>query len=160
MYKKILIPTDGQKGCTDAVENGIRLAKTLKAKVVGVHVQPRLNPFEILEAYHPDYLWGRHEAEKAQESMEQVEKLHRSMGEHYLADLKKLADAARVDCETVFVDRETPAKGILKTADEKGCDLIFMSSHSREHVLGTHLGEVTSRVLATSRIPVLVYRCY
>ena len=38
MYRNILIPTDGSKLSTRGVKAGIRLAKSLKAKVTGLYV--------------------------------------------------------------------------------------------------------------------------
>ena len=47
---------------------------------------------------------------------------------------------------------------VIKTAEEKGCDLIIMSSHGRRGVRGVLLGSETHKVLTHSKIPVLVYR--
>ncbi|MGZ5092138.1 MAG: universal stress protein [Burkholderiales bacterium] len=38
MYRHILLPTDGSALSRSAVESGIRLAKTLDAKITGLHV--------------------------------------------------------------------------------------------------------------------------
>jgi nucleotide-binding universal stress UspA family protein len=47
---------------------------------------------------------------------------------------------------------------ILQTADAEGCDLIVMASHGRRGVASLLLGSETQKVLARSRIPVLVVR--
>jgi len=51
-----------------------------------------------------------------------------------------------------------PATAIVQTADEKGCDLIVISSHGRTGIDRIVLGSQTARVLAAANVPVLVAR--
>lgn len=159
MYKHILLPTDGSQFCEKAITCGINLAKALNARVTGVYVKPKLSLFNILSVYEPEVLWGPHEAEKAKQAMAHAEELDRALADKYLSMIEKTTKEAGLACETLYVTGETPADGIIKTADEKGCDLIFMGSHGRTGVAGVLLGSVTSKVLAHSHIPVLVHRC-
>jgi len=159
MFTNILLPTDGLKICDDALTGGIELAKALGAKVTGVHVTRKLTPQQILEAYHPEILWGPQEAEKAQEAMAHLEELHKASADKYLTTIQTRAEAAGVDCEVVYLTGESPLHGIMKVAEEKGCDLIYIASHSRSGIAGALLGTVTSKVLSHSTIPVLVHRC-
>ncbi|MBM3386030.1 MAG: universal stress protein [Betaproteobacteria bacterium] len=50
------------------------------------------------------------------------------------------------------------ADAILETAKKAKCDLIVMTSHGRRGLHGLLLGSETRKVLAGSRIPVLVHR--
>ncbi len=159
MFTNILLPTDGLKVCEDAVGSGIKLAKSLKAKVTGVHVTPKLSPRELLHAYHPEMLWSRDEAEKAQEAMNHLEALNKSSADKYLSLIERLAGDAGVESEIVYIQNESPSTGIIKVAKEKGCDLIFIASHSKGGLAGAILGTVTTKILAKSNIPVLVHRC-
>lgn len=159
MFTNILLPTDGLKICEDAVAGGIELAKSLKAKVTGVHVTPKLSPREMLQAYHPEMLWGRDEAKKAQEAINHLEDLNKASADKYLALIERLSQEAGVESEIVYVQNESPSIGILKVAKEKGCDLIFIASHSKAGLAGALLGTVTTKILARSTIPVLVHRC-
>lgn len=161
MYKNILLPTKGGKGCLEAVNEGLKFAKTIGAKVTIVNVQPRLSVLEIMDTYHPDlhFLVGAHDAEMAQTSMAHVEEMHRSAGEYFVSELKKLADEAGVDAETVVIERASPEEGIFKAANENGCDLIFIASHSEKGISGAVLGSITTKVVAHSTIPVLVQHC-
>ena len=52
----------------------------------------------------------------------------------------------------------TPYQGIIDAARKKKCDLILMASHGRGELATLILGSVTQKVLAHSKIPVLVYR--
>jgi nucleotide-binding universal stress UspA family protein len=56
-------------------------------------------------------------------------------------------------CET-----SNPYEGIIRVAEQKGCDLIMMASHGRRGVGALLLGSETQKVLTHSKIPVLVYR--
>lgn len=66
------------------------------------------------------------------------------------------ARGAGIDHQSVVLVNERPYEAILLTAEELHCDLIFMASHGQRGFLGLNLGSQTQRVLASSRIPVLV----
>jgi len=51
-----------------------------------------------------------------------------------------------------------PAALIAKTAKQERCDLIVMGSHGRGALKSLLLGSVVSKVLAQSKVPVLVVR--
>ncbi|MCL5022572.1 MAG: universal stress protein [Nitrospirae bacterium] len=159
MYKNILLPTDGSPFSEKAIACGVNLAKALDARVTGVYVKPKLSTFEILNVYEPEVLWGPHEAEKAKQAMAHVDELDMALATKYLGLVERAAKEAGVASETLYVTGESPSAGIIKTASEKGCDLIFMGSHGRTGIAGVLLGSVTSKVLAHSHIPVLVHRC-
>ena len=161
MYKNILLPTKGSECCQLSGADGLKFAKAIGAKVVIVNVQPRLSVFEIMEAYHPDLrqvISSTGDAEEAKASLEKVEKVHKQAGEHFVSELKSMADEMGIQAETLVLERGTPEDGILKAAQEKGCDLIFLADHGRSGVTQAVLGDVTSRVVVNSKIPVLVHR--
>jgi nucleotide-binding universal stress UspA family protein len=51
-----------------------------------------------------------------------------------------------------------PYEGIIDTARNRHCDLIFMASHGRRGVSALVLGSETTKVLTHSKIPTLVCR--
>jgi len=159
MYKHILIPTDGVRTCESAISHGVELAKAIGAKVTALHITPKLSPHEILEIYHPQFLVGEHEAEKAQAAMAQVEQLHKDVADSSLAAIEAMAKKMGVPCDTVYITGKAPADGIMETAKKKKCDLIFMSTHGALGLTGAVFGTVTSKVLSHSKVPVLVQRC-
>ena len=158
MYTNVLLPTDGSQICEKAIATGVYLAKALDARVTAVYVAPRLSLSEILGGYESDIL-GPREAEKAKQAMEDVEELQESAGRKYLGWIEGVAKEAGVPCETVYLKGESPANGIIKVANEKECDLIFMSAHGRSGITSMLLGSVTQKVLALARLPVFVFRC-
>lgn len=61
-------------------------------------------------------------------------------------------------CATRHVTGGQPWQAILKVARAAKCDAVVMSSHGRGGLGGLLLGSETTRVLANSKIPVLVVR--
>ena len=71
-------------------------------------------------------------------------------------DVAKAAKEAGVSCETIQVENVQPHEAIIATAEDKGCDLIVMSSHGLSGLSMLLLGSVTNKVLTHAKIPVLV----
>jgi nucleotide-binding universal stress UspA family protein len=145
MYATILIPTDGSEFCERAIRHGVSLAKLAGAKVVGVTVAPPLHT-GTPRAMIPDSLAGTIHAETVK------------MAEEKLSAVVRAAKAAGVAVETVRATDDHPWEAIIRTAKDKGCDLIVMASHGRRGVSAVILGSETQRVLTHSTTPVLVVR--
>ena len=65
----------------------------------------------------------------------------------------------RSPCQVKHVTSDYPADAIVAAAEKYKCDLIFMGSHGRHGMRrDSMLGTQTQRVLAESKIPVLVHR--
>jgi nucleotide-binding universal stress UspA family protein len=147
MFKKILIPTDGSELSDKAASGGVELARTVGARTVGVHVFP--SSFGV---YYGEAVWVD---DKVQLQMRETAEAE---GNRYLDRVQARAEAASVPFERVLVESDSPWKGIVDTAHERGCDLIVMAAHGRRGLAAVMLGSETNRVLTHSRVPVLVYR--
>jgi len=145
MYKHVLIPTDGSELSARAEAAGLTLARALDAKVTALTVTP---PFQIIVA-EPMMLVA---------TEPEFEKVQAARATKTLERVKTTAAAIGVPVETLRVVNPSPYEAIIKTAKDRGCDLIFMASHGRGGVAGLILGSETSKVLTHSKIPVLVYR--
>ena len=66
------------------------------------------------------------------------------------------ANEAGVSCETIKVENVPPHEAIIATAEDKGCNLIVMSSHGLSGLSMLLIGSVTNKVLAYAKTPVLV----
>ena len=145
MYKHILVPTDGSLPSKKAFAEALRIARASGARLTVFHVvppwiypvfdEPMLN-FERLER---DYLVATSRA---------TEKI--------LSRLSRDAKAAAVPCETHHETAANPAQAIVDEAKAAKCDLIVMGSHGRTGLARYFLGSETARVLALTRLPVLV----
>jgi nucleotide-binding universal stress UspA family protein len=68
----------------------------------------------------------------------------------------KAAGEAGVSCETIQLENVPPHQAIIKAAEDKGCDLIVMSSHGLGGLPMLLIGSVTNKVLTYAKTPVLV----
>lgn len=146
MFKHILMPTDGSAHSERAVERGIELAKLCGAKVTGIHVVPDYQLMMGPEGLMPADL---------EAGMEEKE---RSRAEGFLAFVQRAADSAGVPCETVIAKGLQPYDAIVDAANERGCDLIVMTSRYRKGLASLIMGSEATRVLHRASIPVLTFR--
>jgi nucleotide-binding universal stress UspA family protein len=146
MYKHILIPTDGSKLSEGAIAAGVKLAKALGAKVTGFYSPPPATPIEY-KGLLPSYI-------DPQEHADAIEKATRK----YLQVIERAAKAAGVRCATASATSDYPADAIVSAAKRYGCDLIFIASHGRRGFRTSNLGTQTQKVLAQSKVPVLMDR--
>ena len=147
MFKRILIPTDGSKIADKAVKAGIRFAKEIGARVVGYYAIEPVQAYYYGEGAMID---GRLVAE--------LDRQAKATGERTLAAMAKLAKAGRVRFDSLCDRPGTAYDGIVRAARRKRCDAIFIASHGRSGVAKLVMGSVTQKVLAHSKIPVVVYR--
>ncbi len=147
MYKHILIPTDGSELSRAAALNGVKLAKSLGAKVTAFFAAPPATPF-VFDGFLPTG-YGT-----TSEHASLIEKA----AAKYLGVIEKACAAAGVPCQSVHLTSEFASDAIIETAKNRKCDLIFMGSHGRRGISGVLLGSQTQRVLTHSKVPVLVYR--
>lgn len=147
MFRHILIPTDGSPLSGRAARAAIRFARETGAKVTGVYsfytLQPRVN--------YGGYI-------VSEKVVAEIDRQAEQMGQKHLDAMRKLAKSARVRFDSVCVKAESPDYGIIATARRKKCDVIFIASHGRSGLSRLMMGSVTQKVLARSKIPVLVYR--
>lgn len=146
MYKNILLPTDGSALSAIAIDNGIRFAKAVGAKVTGFYVMLEHQP-ESFEDYAPVNVKAPKLDEVAQQEATK-----------YLKVIADKAQAMGVPCQTHSMKHASPHQAIIAIASRSGCDLIVMASHGKKGITGELVGSETARVITNCKIPVLVYR--
>ena len=147
MYKNILIPTDGSALSRRTIRDAAKLAHKLGAKITGFYVAPTYHIEVYTDYIPPDLLTPQQHAASAKKT-----------AQRHLDDIKAAAADNRVRYAGYYVMSDFPADAIVKAARKHKCDLIFMGSHGRSGLSKLLLGSQTSKVLAQSRIPVLVHR--
>ena len=145
MFKSILLPTDGSQLSERATRTAIEFAKIHGARITAVSVVQPL-PFVPLAdaAVLPD-----------------AGAFDREMRRNVQAGLDKVlaaASAAGVECDAVLGEAISPYEVIVRTAEERHCDIILMASHGRTGLNKLVLGSETQKVLAHTHLPVLVLR--
>ena len=145
MFGHLLIATDGSALSESAGRRSITLAKTLGAKATAMTASIPYGKFTA------EYVM-------VSDTEDAYNRECRSRAEGYLAVIKKAANAAGVACDEVHTFNDHAHEAIIEIAHQRGCDLICMASHGRSGLPALIVGSVTSKVLAQSRIPVLVWR--
>jgi nucleotide-binding universal stress UspA family protein len=148
MYKHILIPTDGSRLAARGAKAGVNLAKALGAKVTAVYVAMP----------YASSIYGDAAIYYAGPSPQEHKRFTERAANKALGPIESEARKAGVACSTLVISDWKPWEGILKAARSRKCDAIAMASHGRGGLKGLLLGSETQRVLAHSRIPVLVIR--
>ena len=145
MFRNLLLPTDGTVLSERAVLVGVELARSLGARVSGLHVIP---PFQMLT-----YQAGMLEDTRAAYAHDSLDYAGR-----YLDFVAKAAAERAVPCKTLTESRDDIYQAIIDIAQARACDLIVMASHGRGGIAGLLMGSQTQHVLTHARIPVLVCR--
>ena len=147
MFKHILVPTDGSELSNVAVKAAIPFAKLHGA---------RLTAFHAMEAA-PSSAFGDYDLENSL-SPEEFRTSEEGKARRILSTVEEAAKAAGVPCDSATLAARHPYEAIIKTAQDQGCDLIFMASHGRRGMSALVLGSETHKVLTHCSIPAMVYR--
>jgi nucleotide-binding universal stress UspA family protein len=145
MFKHILIPTDGSALSTQALEKAVEFATEIKARITVLAVIEPMQVFTI-NPTGMDMAYAEYERYSNEEA------------DAILAAAEASATKRGLACKTAKMLSVDPAGCIVKTAEKQGCDAIVMASHGRSGFKAFMLGSVTMKVLAGSKLPVLVYR--
>lgn len=147
MYKKILAVTFGTALSDKAVAEGARLAKSLGAGLLVLHVR---SPIEV-----PDHAEGGALNRLGEEKIsEEINDLERQL----LDGAVKIAAKEGLRAETAFVTDLSSANAIVRVAQEQQCDLIVMATRIRHDLPSYFFKSETQKVLGQTAIPVLVVR--
>ncbi|HEX8956037.1 MAG TPA: universal stress protein [Burkholderiaceae bacterium] len=145
MFKHILFPTDGAATSKHVIKECVAFAKDTGAMITALHVMPRYTPLA-------------NQVDIDGNSLEQFRRECVMAAEEFLEEIVVEARAAHVPCNPIHVTSDYPYDAIIRTAEERHCDLIAMASHGRKGVKGMILGSETQKVLTHTKLPVLVFR--
>lgn len=145
MFKHILIATDGSDRSERAIQLAIGLARTTGAKVTAVMAIWPIPPIYV-------------EGAGSTIRNEELEQNGRDFAKRCLAVASEAARAAGIVCATVNLIETHPHEAIVRTAEANHCDLIVMASHGHSGASAVLLGSETQKVLAHTKLPVLVSR--
>lgn len=136
MYDTILVTLDGTASDRAIVEHVKQLAKLAHSRLVLLHVADG---------------WAARTYGKDAVSPEIAEDTA------YLEKVREEFQSAGIaaEAELAFGD---PAEQIVKWVEEKGCDLVAMSTHGHRFLADVFLGTTASRVQHRISVPVLLLR--
>jgi len=154
VYRNILIPTDGSELAQKAVEYGVRLGKTLGARVTALDVT---EPFHLLSVAPGQIEYTRNKYKKHTDVI----------AAKALGAVSAAADRAGVGCETVHVDTSTPSgqsstppkRGAASDRDgprtgRRGVAAVALGSERVKDPLAHPGARLPLRLAATQRAPV------
>ena len=147
MYTNLLIATDGSKLSEKAVAHAVGLAKKLGAKLTAFHAAP-----DYPEPMYSEGIIYEMMSRKEYDAMAAAD------AQKILAKVAKVAESAGVRCDTRHALSREPWEAILAAAKGNKCDAIVMGSHGRGGLAALFLGSQTQKVLAHSKLPVIVAR--
>jgi nucleotide-binding universal stress UspA family protein len=147
MYKHLLVPIDGSSFSDKAVREAVGLARATGARITLFHVAADFPPPVYVESaiLAAHYTAGQYRKEAVKHAREVLAKA-----------AKRVAGA--VEVATLHAVSELPYEAIVDAAAKAKADLIVMASHGRRGLSGFLLGSETQKVLARSKVPVLVVR--
>ena len=136
MYDKILVTLDGTPTDRAMIEHIKQLATLARSRLVLLHVADGW----AARTYGPDAV-----SPEIREDTAYLEKI--------LAEFKAMGIPAQA--ELAYGE---PAKEIIKWVEQKGCDLVAMSTHGHRFLADIFLGTTASRVQHSIRVPVLLLK--
>ena len=136
MYKTILVTLDGTASDRAIIEHVKRLARLLESQLVLLHVADGW----AARTYGSDAV-SREIAEDTA----------------YLDKVREELQAAGIATEAELAYGD-PAKEIIRWVQQKGCDLVAMSTHGHRFLADVFLGTTASRVQHSISVPVLLLR--
>ena len=136
MYETILVTLDGTPTDRAIIEHVKLLAKLAHSRLVLLHVADGW----AARTYGPDAI-----------SPEISEDLA------YLEKTRAEFDAAGIPAESELAYGDAPTE-IVKWVEERGCDLVAMSTHGHRFIKDIFLGTTASRVQHNISVPVLLLR--
>ena len=136
MYETILVTLDGTPSDRAIIEHVKKLARLAHSRLVLLHVADGW----AARTYGPDAV----SPEIAEDTA-------------YLRQVREEFQAAGIPAEAELAYGE-PADQIIKWVEEKGCDLVAMSTHGHRFLADMFLGATASRVRHSISVPVLLLR--
>ncbi len=147
MSERILVPVDGSPHSNRAVKTAARFARAKGDRLVLFHAVPAYRSPIYAEGYAFD--WPP-ESIYLKESAAAAAKL--------LDRAKALATANKATATVMQVRSDYAAQAILAAARKSRATMIVMGSHGRTGLEKFLLGNETQKVLAKTKLPVLVVR--
>ena len=147
MFQRILVPIDGTKSSNRAVQVAAGVANRFGATLTLFHVIPKFRSH-----YYPEgaaIAWPPEKEYLAESS---------ASADTILSEAKAPVERKGVKVATVHVYNDFPAEAIVAAATKAKADLIVMASHGRKGLQKLMLGSETQKVLALTKVPVLVVR--
>ena len=144
--QQLLVPVDGSQTSVKALEAAIELARLTRARLRLLYVIDALdyaNGFETARAYYEETLPLMH-----------------TDGERLLAQMRSLAEAKGVVCDSVLLEAgaERLCDVVAEHATQVHADMIVLGSHGRRGLNRVLMGSDAEQIVRHAPVPVLVIK--
>jgi nucleotide-binding universal stress UspA family protein len=139
VYQHILCPTDFSEACRAALDQAMRLAASLEARLTVLHV------------IHDPAL----DEEEEDEEMRAFYAELQARAEERMAELVPPGARGGIDCR---IQRGEPIREILREVMTEGVDLVLLGSHGKSGVEAKPFGTTARALVVLSPAPVLVVK--
>lgn len=144
-YQRIVVPVDGSAASERGLQEALRLAQALGARITIVHVieQAPVVASPDMAAYVP----------QAIDDM-------RAAGQQITHEAKARADAAGIASDVVLVDTtgKPVYEAIVETAQRLDADLMVLGTHGRRGLARVLMGSDAEGVVREASVPVMLVR--
>jgi nucleotide-binding universal stress UspA family protein len=141
-FRRILLPTDFSETSQLALECAASLAHDNHGELLILHAVETLGPENLTYGEAGSQLQPEAYRRRLLEDLEGIKPSDKELKVEYL------------------VVEGDPVQAILKSAAERGCDLIVMGSHGRSGLKRLLLGSVAEKVIRKAICPVLVVKSH
>lgn len=143
LHKKILVPTDGSKYAEKSLNHALIIANASGAEIIALSVIE--NGFSL--------------SLPANESINDINELLHDETKQNLKNVDKIKEESGLDVNISYKIAEgSPAKAILKVAEEEDIDLIVISSSGKTGFDKIIMGSVADKVVNNAKCSVLLIR--
>lgn len=144
MYQNILVPIDGSDTGARGLQEAIRLARTLGARIRLVHV---INTTPWVTEGSPG-------------AIEELLTQFRSTGESIVHEAKTVVRSAGIEVDTRLIEAvgERAGEFVVAEANDWPADLIVCGTHGRRRLRRLLMGSDAEYIVTHSPVPVLLVR--
>jgi len=137
MIKQLLVAVDGSDRSQGVVQKALEMAHAFNAKILLVHVRPKVPDF----FGHPNY---QQILDKYMENADQV-----------VAPYEKILKSSGLQYDVLILEGD-PSQMIHEAASIEKCDLVVMGTRGLSNIQGMALGSVSHKVLYGTSCMVLL----
>lgn len=143
LLKKILVPTDGSKYAEKSLNHALVIANASGAEIIALSVIE--NGFSL--------------SLPANESLNDINDLLHDETKQNLKNVDRIKEESGLDANISYkIEEGSPAKAILKVADEEDIDLIVIASSGKTGFDKIIMGSVADKVVNNAKCSVLLIR--
>lgn len=144
MYQNILVPVDGSEAGARGLDEAIRLARSLRARIRLIHV---VNTTPWVTEGSPG-------------AIEELITQFRSTGESIVHEAKRAVHKADIEVDSRLIEAmgERAGEFIVSEAKDWPADLIVCGTHGRRRLRRLIMGGDAEYIVTHSHVPVLLVR--